>query len=284
MLLTRLSVTGARFYGTTNPDSPGHWLKREYLDRADELEIAEWQFTLDDNTALDPAYVTALKREFTGLWYRRYVLGEWTQAEGAVYDQMADSIEQADEAPEMQKAKEYGLRYFAIDYGTTNPFVCLDCRLYKDELYVVDEWRHDSAAAGYQMTNRDYAQALYEFAEHPDYVQTCIVDPSATSFKLEMRQAGFSVRDGDNAVIEGIRQTACLMGQGRLHIAKGKCRATMEELRGYRWDSRAAANGTERPVKDKDHGPDALRYAVATLGLVQPIAGKEDEPYSITIY
>lgn len=161
MLLTRLSVTGARFYGTTNPDSPGHWLKREYLDRADELDIAHWQFTLDDNTALDPLYVDALKREFTGLWYRRYVLGEWTQAEGAVYDQMPDAMFLEDDDPALAKARQFGDRYFFIDYGTANPLVCLDAYVYKDSLYVDREWRHDSQAAGHQLTNADYAERLH---------------------------------------------------------------------------------------------------------------------------
>lgn len=283
MLMSRLSVPGARFYGTTNPDSPGHWLKRNYLDRAEDLEISHWQFGLEDNTSLDPAYVEALKREYTGLWYRRFVLGEWTQAEGAVYDMMPDSVEIEPQGEEAQKAMRFGDRYLAIDYGTTNPFVALDCYHYKDKLYVLREYRHDSAAAGYQLTNSDYAQALWKFSEHPDYIRACIVDPSATSFKLELRQAGFSVRDGDNKVLEGIRQVASLIGQDRLRIAKGNCSGLLEELRGYRWDSRAAANGTEKPVKDKDHGPDALRYIVATLGLIREMDDK-DEPMTITLY
>ena len=284
MLLTRLSVTGARFYGTTNPDSPGHWLKREYLDRADELDIAHWQFTLDDNTALDPLYVDALKREFTGLWYRRYVLGEWTQAEGAVYDQMPDAMLLEDDDPALAKARQFGDRYFFIDYGTTNPLVCLDAYVYKDSLYVDREWRHDSQAAGHQLTNADYAERLYRFAGHPDYVRDVIIDPSAASFKLDMREAGFAVRSGDNAVMEGVQQVASLMSQGRLFIAKGRCAATIEELRGYRWDSARAAVGKEQPVKEKDHGPDALRYGVVTLRLVRKPDEAGSEPYDIQIY
>lgn len=286
MLLTRLSVTGARFYGTTNPDSPGHWLKREYLDRADELDISHWQFNLDDNLALDPTYVVALKREFTGLWYRRFVEGEWTQAEGAVYDRLSDGFEMDDDCEQMKKAKEYGERYFAIDYGTTNPFVCLDCRVYKDHLYVVSEWRWDSAAqGGKQLTNAEYADALYKFAGHPDYIRSCIVDPSATSFKLELRQEkGFSVRDGNNAVLEGVRQVSTMLGQGRIHMARTACRGTIEEMTGYRWDAKAQS-GVERPVKDKDHGPDALRYIVATLGLVRRIDDEgDDAPFTVTLY
>ena len=284
MLMSRLSVSDAQFYGTTNPDSPGHWLKREYLDRESELDLSQWHFTLDDNTALPPEYVEALKKEYTGLWYRRYVLGEWTQAEGAVYDRMPDAMFLEDDDPQIIAAREFGDRYFAIDYGTTNPLVCLDCYVYRDRLYVVDEWRHDSTAAGYQMTNRDYAEKLYRFAGHPDYVRSAIVDPSASSFKLELQEHQFSVRGGDNAVLSGIQQVASLIGQGRMFIAKGRCAATIEELRGYRWDSRRAATGNEAPVKEKDHGPDALRYLVATLKLSQRVDERDAEPWSIQVY
>ena len=39
MLLSRLSMPGAKLFGTTNPDNPGHWLKTDYLDRAGELDL-----------------------------------------------------------------------------------------------------------------------------------------------------------------------------------------------------------------------------------------------------
>src|SRR5690606_4293976 len=116
MLLSRLSVPGAQFFGTTNPDSPGHWLKKRYLDRADELSLRRFRFTLADNPALDPAYVEALKREYTGLWYRRYILGEWVAAEGAIYDMFDPDRHVARELPEILHW------WVGVDYGTTNPF------------------------------------------------------------------------------------------------------------------------------------------------------------------
>ena len=74
---------------------------------------------------------------------------------------------------------------------------------------------------------------------------------------------------GNNRVLEGIRQTYTLLAQDRLFIAEDKCPTLIEELRGYRWDARASTSGVERPVKDKDHGPDALRYIIATKGLAK---------------
>ncbi len=87
MLLSRLRVPGAKLIATTNPDSPEHWLKKEYIDRMDELDMLTMRFLLDDNTTLDPAYVTAVKKEYTGVFYNRFILGDWAIAEGLVYQQ-----------------------------------------------------------------------------------------------------------------------------------------------------------------------------------------------------
>src|SRR5690606_28784979 len=129
-------VEGAKFFGTTNPDSPFHWLKRDYLDRAGELDLRHWQFTLHDNPNLPRGYVEALEREYTGLWRKRFVLGLWVAAEGAIYDMFDPEIHVVDLLARMVE------HWVGIDYGTTNPTVFLLVGQGTDDrLYVVDEWR-----------------------------------------------------------------------------------------------------------------------------------------------
>lgn len=91
MLLSRLSDPGAKLFGTTNPGTPTHWLKQNYLDRADELNMLHMTFLLEDNDFLDPEYVENLKREYVGVFYDRYVLGRWVVAEGAIYRIFSDN-------------------------------------------------------------------------------------------------------------------------------------------------------------------------------------------------
>src|SRR5690606_17299071 len=112
MILSRLSVRGAKLFGTTNPDAPAHWLKRKFLARAGELDLATWHFTLEDNPALDPAYVAALKREYTGLWYKRYIQGLWVQAEGAIYDMFDPDRHVVSTLPTLVQ------HWVGVDYGT----------------------------------------------------------------------------------------------------------------------------------------------------------------------
>lgn len=93
MLLSRLSEKGAKLFATTNPDNPNHWLKVNYIDRRDELDLFVMQFLIDDNTTLDPEYVKQIKAENTGVFYDRFILGKWVNAEGLIYPLLADAPE-----------------------------------------------------------------------------------------------------------------------------------------------------------------------------------------------
>lgn len=258
MLLSRLSVPGARLIGTTNPDSPGHWLMRKYLSRANELDLRRFQFRLDDNPALDPVYVENLKREYTGLWYKRFILGEWCIAEGAVYDMFDTARHVVTKLPP--------IRHFwvAVDYGTTNPFAALLAgEGVDDRLYIVDEWLWDSRARGRQLTDAEYSRELQKWlGSHTTHWRWIYVDPSAASFIVQLRRDKVrGIAPADNEVLDGIRNVASLLATDRLRI-HARCTGLIEELQGYAWDPKAQERGEDRPIKQNDHMVDALRYLV----------------------
>lgn len=91
MLLSRLSLPNAKLFGTTNPDVPKHWFKVKYMDRQNEISILVLKFLIEDNTTLDAEYVNNLKKEYTGVFYNRFILGEWVNAEGLIYQTYADN-------------------------------------------------------------------------------------------------------------------------------------------------------------------------------------------------
>ena len=260
-LLARLSVPGAKVFCTTNPDGPAHWVRKKFLLRAGELDLRHWHFTLDDNPALDPAYVEALKAEYVGLWYRRFILGEWCLAEGAVYDMWDEDTHVVDELPQITRWISCG-----IDYGTTNPFAALVLGAGADgRLYLVDEWRWDSKLQRRQLTDAEYSARLRAWMRDRGYDPEWIaVDPSAASFKLQLFRDGVSsVMDADNGVVDGIRLIASLLATDRLRVHRS-CRGWIEEAPGYSWDDDAAAKGIDQPVKVADHSLDAARYAIAS--------------------
>lgn len=90
MLLSRLSVKGAKLIATTNPDVPTHWLKKEYIDNA-KVDMLVLRFLIDDNTTLPEEYVREIKKEYTGVYFERFICGNWVAAEGVIYPLFADN-------------------------------------------------------------------------------------------------------------------------------------------------------------------------------------------------
>lgn len=267
-LLGRLSVPGAKLFCTTNPDNPAHWFKKEFLNRAAHLNMRSWHFTLADNPALDPAYVAAISREYVGLWYRRFILGEWVVAEGAVYDMWDPDRHVVTALPHIDRWLTTG-----VDYGTVNPFAAEMVGLGEDgRLYVVAEWRYDSREHRAQMTDEAYSRALRgwwariprpaEIAAvgvEPEWVH---VDPSAASFMTQLWADGVpNVVGADNEVVDGIRTVSTLLATDRLRV-HSSCEGLIGEVGGYSWDEKAAERGDDKPIKVNDHLCDALRYGV----------------------
>lgn len=272
MLLSRLSVPGARLLATTNPDGPGHWLRREFLLRADELRLASWHFTLDDNPSLDPEYVRSLKTEYVGLWYRRFIAGEWCLAEGAVYDMWDPDRHVVDILPTISRWVACG-----IDYGTTNPFAALLLGLGVDgRLYFTNEWRYDSKLARRQLTDAEYSERLRGWLADIPVPTTgvrgvrpewTVVDPSAASFVAQLYRDGLTPTLANNAVLDRIRLTSSLLALDRLRVHRS-CKGWRDEIGGYSWDPAKAAKGEDAPIKVDDHDMDAGGYAVLTTEAV----------------
>lgn len=288
-LLGRMSPPRAKLFGTTNPDSPAHWLKVKFLDRiGKDLDgWLSWHFTLDDNPALSEEYKAQIKREFTGLWFKRFVLGEWVAAEGAVFDMWDPDIHTIawDDLPEMRE-----LISVSLDYGTTNPTAALILGVSAEidnlgrpapRLFFVDEFRHDSRAAQQKLTDAELARDFMKWLNDrhlPASTQSrlaprfTIVDPSAASFKVELRKThGITSTDADNDVLYGLRLMASLIGSGALLVARPTeknptrgCPGFIAEAPGYAWDPKATAIGEDKPIKIADHSLDGGRYGVTT--------------------
>lgn len=257
MLLSRLSLDGARLLATTNPDSPMHWLNVKYLQRADELSLARFQFRLPDNPHLPTSFVENLRREITGLWARRMIDGEWCVAEGAVYEMWdpARHVLAPDRLPPVSRLLAVG-----IDYGTTAPTAGLLIGISAEpraRLVVVDEWAPPSLTdAGLSVDYRKWIGA-----RQPERV---IIDPSAASFHKQLWSDSVpGVVLAENAVIDGIRTVASLLAVDRL-VVSSACTRLLTELPSYAWDPKQTAKGQDAPVKQNDHWCDALRYGVVT--------------------
>ncbi len=261
MLLSRLSIEGAKLFVTTNPDSPYHWLKEGFIDN-EKLNLYHMHFCIDDNPFLSKQFKMDLKKEFTGLWYKRFIDGLWVMADGIVYDMFNPDIHI--KAP---KNKEFSNYIIACDYATGNPFTT---GLYgwdyvEDGVYLVSEYYYDSVKSMKQKTDSQYEIEVSKWFKEQNVDRNKLlatyIDPSALSFINEMKQKGWPVREACNDVLDGIRFTGNMLGQKRFFIHP-ECRETLKEFTSYVWDPKAQAKGEDKPIKKDDHCMDRNRYAL----------------------
>jgi len=280
MLLSRLSVDDAKLFATTNPDSPYHWLKTGFMDRASELNLKVFKFTLEDNPSLSKAYVDALKSEYQGLWYRRFIEGEWVLAEGSVYDFFDPKFHTLRQPPSYAKYYICG-----IDYGTTNPFAAVLVGFNDDvrpAIWVEKEYYWDPKVTGCQKTDMEFGIDLQRvFGLYP--IQNYYLDPAAQSFETELKRNRKPVFAAKNDVLDGIRFVGSLFTQGDLKICRGdngkECFNLIKEIESYVWDISSIKRGIDKPLKQRDHAIDALRYALythfGTRGCLKEISKQE---------
>ena len=264
MLLSRLRKPGAKLFATTNPDSPSHWLKANYIDRKDELDFLDVKFLLDDNTTLPADYVENIKREYTGIFYERFILGNWMLAEGLIYPMYRDAISPPPDDWESRAEQ----MYLSIDYGTLNAFAALLWAKIDGVSYAVDGYYYSGRTEGATKTDEEYADEIDKrfgrFGNEWSKLRV-IVDPSAASFIAELRRhKKYLVMQAKNAVLDGIRETASAMAQGKIKISP-TLKDWQREAEGYVWDN---SSGEDRPVKVEDHYMDSMRYYVATTYVV----------------
>ena len=282
MLLSRLRMPGAKLFGTTNPDAPSHWLKVKYIDRANELDLLDVQFLLEDNTTLPADYVANIKKEYVGVFYERFILGLWTLAEGIIYPMYKDAIIEPDVAYSLGAPQEY---IVSIDYGTMNAFAAL-LWVKRGNIWIAEkEYYYSGRDKGLTKTDQEYADELkvwvadaWEYQKANPVRSTLgggavtrkiktIIDPSAASFIALLGKTEWShVLPADNDVINGIMETARALQGGLIKILS-TLKNWAGEAGGYVWDDKTV---DDKPKKVNDHLMDATRYFVKSTHIAAP--------------
>ena len=251
----RCSVAGSRLWFNCNPAGPGHWFYRDWILEAEKRNCLRLHFTMEDNPSLTEEIRARYQRLYSGVFYRRFVLGQWTQAEGRVYDFFGPDLVKPVPAGDFDKW------YISCDYGTVNPTSMGLWGRQGSVWYRVQEFYHNSRVALRQMTDEEYAAALEKLAGGRQ-ITAVIVDPSAASFIETLRRKGWRIIKAENDVLSGIRLTSDCLKDGRMVICEG-CSDCLREMDEYVWD---LSSGTkDRVKKEHDHAMDDMRYFAATV-------------------
>lgn len=243
----RCSVDGSKLWFNCNPGSPAHWFYTDWIKKPKEHNALHLHFGLRDNPALSEKIIQRYESMYSGVFYQRYIMGEWVAAEGLVYDFGEDNI--VDEVP------SNGEYYISIDYGTMNPFSAGLWCLVGDKATRVKEYYYSGRNTSRQKTDEEYCDDVEELAKGYT-IKRVVVDPSAASFITSLRKRKFSVVKANNDVLDGIRRVSVYLKNGNIKIHRS-CSDCISEFGLYRWDDKATE---DRVIKENDHSMDEIRY------------------------
>ena len=255
-ILQRCSFKGSRIICDTNPwpDNPNHWLKVNYIDKADnpKSRIRSFNFTIDDNTFLPAEYVSALKAQTpSGMYYDRAIKGLWVTGEGAVYkdfDERTMTIERED-LPD-------NLTYTAgVDWGFDHP-TAIEVIGHDDKgnYYFVDE-----AYGQFEQVDPHWIRVAQRFKKKYGMGLIFFADTARTEHINNFRQHHIKTEYGYKNVLDGIERVASIIKQHKFYVVKDAAPNFINEIYQYIWDEKTGA-----PVKENDHAQDAVRYCIAT--------------------
>ena len=268
-----LTYPNFKIFFNCNPDSPRHWFYEEWICKCEEKQAKHIHFLMNDNPIVTQAEIDKAETMFSGVFYSRYIKGEWVMADGLVYtvfDESSHLLNFSNKIKKLSKAEydnfvntaEY---YVSIDYGITNPFCALLWCVWKNKAYCVSEYYYNIHEKNKpQLTDEEHYTNIDNWLIKQgvdNKIEQIIIDPSATSFKQVIsRHDKYSYCNADNSVIPGIAYTTGLFQRGLIFIDES-CENLVEEMGLYRWDMDAA---TDSVIKESDHACDAMRYFTMT--------------------
>lgn len=263
----RCSVDGSKFWFNCNPGSPAHWFKTGWIDKRADKRLLYLHFTMDDNLSLSEAVKERYRGMYTGVFFKRYILGEWKSADGVIYRQFADDPERfiLDDVPADIIIGTMGLDFGGNGSAHAGCLVGIT-RGYRsivilDEYYrkeVIDPGTLTDDVCGFVQRSQAQCRATSIWC---DSAETTLIKGIRT--EVFVRHIPVEVRNARKGeIIDRIRLCDMLMSQGRLFIMR-RCRHTIAALSEAVWDSKS-------PTKDRrlDDGStnidslDALEYAL----------------------
>lgn len=248
-ILNRCSGEGARILMDTNPDNPEHYIKKDYIDKADGEKFIEIHYELDDNTFLSERYKENIKSSTpSGQFYDRDIKGLWVNSEGTVYKDFDKNTMVVSDYPKNQI-----VRYIAgVDWGYEHLGSVADIAIdVKGNYYLIGEHVEQYQEIDYWVKVAKEVKSKY--GNIPFYCDTARPEHIARFLRESIL-----ARNANKEILSGIEVVASLMKQGKFFVLN-TCKHFMKEVYNYVWDSKKGL-----PMKTNDDLLDAIRYAIYT--------------------
>ena len=284
-----------QIFTATNPAPPTHFMYERFMGSDPIADSSVYRMTLHENPGASDDYVNRMETQLSGIHYERLVEGKWKGAEGMVYEEYDPLVHllHPDDLPAgwtIDRHSEFAATgekcywvspppdwqiYRAIDFGYTNPFVCQWWAKSPDDTLILFREIYRS-----QTRYEKQAEDIVDWT--PRRVVKSFADHDAEG-RETLNRAGVNTVNADKSVEDGIqavksrlalddRNQADLyfMEGARVHRpdpallldGDGTPLKTVDEIASYRWDEDSK---DEEPIKEYDHGMDAMRYLVYSL-------------------
>ena len=255
----RCSVEGAKYWFNCNPENPQHFFYTEWVKQHKEKNLLYLHFTMDDNLSLSEKVKLRYKGMYTGVFYKRFILGLWVVADGLCFEQFANEPDKwlTDEAEQQINFISVG-----VDFGGTNSkttFVATAIHGNFASIGVVKAYKLDGAKGTIDADrlNAEFIRFIRELqAEYKAPIKYAFCDCAETylitGIKKAVRSAGLGLSVGDSekgTIIDRIVCVNTLLNTNRIYILRS-CGQVINALRSAMWDAKAAEKGIDKRKDD----------------------------------
>lgn len=248
-ILKRCSGRGARIICDTNPDHPKHWLKVNYIDKADGERIIANHFTIFDNNFLDKRYLdNIIATTPSGMFTDRGIYGKWVIDQGAVYRDFNENMYiKSDTVPDLTQ----GVIFAGVDWGYQHYGSIVVCLAHKNgNIYLLEEY-----SAQYKEIDWWTDIALDIKRRFGNIRFYC--DSARPEHVAHFKRKRLNAVNANKSVLSGIEVVSSFMKLGNFFVVTDKVDKFKTEIYQYVWNEK-----TGEPVKENDDVLDSLRYAV----------------------
>lgn len=255
----RCSVEGAKFWFNCNPENPQHFFYTDWVKQHKEKNLLYLHFTMDDNLSLSEKVKLRYKGMYTGVFYKRFILGLWVVADGLCFEQFANEPDkwQKDEAEQQINFISVGVDFGGTTSKTT--FVATAIHGNFERIGVIKAYKLDGAKGTIDADrlNAEFIRFIRELqAEYKAPIKYAFCDCAETylitGIKNAVKTAGLGLAVGDSdkgTIIDRIVCVNTLLNTNRIYILRS-CGQVINALRAAMWDAKAAEKGIDKRKDD----------------------------------
>ena len=229
---------------TLNPDIPTHWIYSLYIDKYQKENTKGYHyfhFLMQDNPSITEEMLEEVINQYSGVFYKRFVLGLRVRAEGGCYPSYDPEVNVISKIPERAKllfvsvGVDIGGNRSATSY-TAVGFYMLEGKI---TLIVLDEF-YDSENKDTETILFNYVNFVMKLKKGYHNVVDCFVDSAEQLILKSMKNKGMvNVRGSiKKPIIDRIRFLDLQFSRERAFIMK-RCKHTIEAIETAVWDQKA---------------------------------------------